>query len=249
MWAVSILRNTCEGWNLTSSPSVETFDQAEWQRSQKRQALAYHFLSDCFYRVPGKDWFSTLCDQNLFAGWPFQAEADSTKAGLTILAAYCDSWDSTKIGELEWDYNQLFVGPGEMYAPPWESVHQSKTGLTFQDSTFRIRELYHEFSLQAPAVHREPDDHIALELAFVAQLSELAFVVEDRKDSFQLDRYLQAQRKILGDHLFQWAPACLKLVDTHAATDYYRGVAQLTMGCLEESGRLCGLDTETIFSV
>ena len=149
MWEVSVLRNTCEGWNLTPSPSVETFDQAEWQRSQKRQALAYHFLSECFYRAPGKDWFSTLCDQNLFEGWPFQAEADSTKVGLAILAAYCGSWDSTKIGELEWDYNQLFVGPGEMHAPPWETL-VSQREWSIQSSSATFGRCFHNSDIHRP---------------------------------------------------------------------------------------------------
>lgn len=56
------------------------------------------------------------------------------------------------------DYHRLFVGPGTMLAPPWESVHPSDEGLTFQDETLQVRQAYAEFGLTAPAVNREPDD-------------------------------------------------------------------------------------------
>ena len=233
---------------MTLTRCDESFDRREWQQCQQGQALAYRFLAQCFYQVPAASWLSALGEEGLFESWPFRSEAEPANAGLTVLGAYCAQWDPSQLRELEWDFNRLFVGPGEMLAPPWESVHQGKTKLIFQDSTLSVRQLYQEFGWQAPAIHREPDDHLALELAFLAQAAERAVSADEQAGGTDIDRCLGAQRTILKEHLLRWAPVCLALVDTHAETDYYRGVARLTLGSLAESACLCGLPVEFVHS-
>ncbi len=218
----------------------EPIDRAAWRQLQQPQAVAYRFLGRCFHAPPGAAWLAALAEDRLFEAWPLPSDDEETAAGLTLLAAYCERWDPAQLGALTWDFNRLFVGPGEMLAPPWESVHRSKTKLTFQESTLQVRALYEAFGVQAPALHREPDDHLALELDFLAALSERAVEAARGGDGEQLERCLQAQRDFLRDHLLAWAPACLALVERHAETDYYRGAARLARGSLAASARLCG---------
>ena len=93
--------------------------------------------------------------------------------------------------------------------------------------------------MEAPAIHREPDDHLGLELAFVGGLSELAAEAATEGDTAELDSHMRAQEDFLRDHLLEWAPGCLELVGEHAETAYYRGVARLTLGTLSRSVTLC----------
>lgn len=218
------------------APSVP----ADWQRRQEEQALAYHFLGRCLYEAPRAEWLAAFAGDRLFEAWPFPSSDDRTAAGLVLLNEFCHGWDSEGLGALTWDFNRLFVGPGEMLAAPWESVYRSKTKLTFQEPTLQVRELYERFGVQAPAMHREPDDHLGLELAFVATLSDLAAQAAAAGDTAQLARCFETQRDFLQDHLLAWAPTCLALVGKHAETDYYRGAALLALGSLAESARLCG---------
>ncbi len=213
---------------------------AEWGRRQEEQGLAYHFLGRCFYEPPRAAWLAAFAEDRLFEAWPFASRDDRTAAGLAWLAAFCQHRDPAQLGALEWDFNRLFVGPGEMLAPPWESVYRSRTKLTFQESTLQVREVYERFGVQAPAIHREPDDHLGLELAFVATLSDLAARAAAQSDTARLASCFEAQKDFLQDHLLAWAPACLAAVEKHAETDYYRGAARLAMGSLAESARLCG---------
>ena len=213
---------------------------SEWRRWQEEQALAYHFLSRCFYEAPRAEWLAAFAGDRLFEAWPFPSRDDRTAAGLALLNAFCAGWDPAGRGALEWDYNRLFVGPGEMLAAPWESVHRSKTKLTFQEPALQVRAIYERFGVQAPAVHREPDDHLGLELAFVATLSDLATGAAAGDDTAQLATCFRTQKDFLQDHLLAWAPACLGLVEEHAETDYYRGAARLALGSLSKSARLCG---------
>ena len=214
----------------------------EWRRRQNEQAVAYHFLGRCFYEAPRAEWLAAFAGDRLFEAWPFPSNDANTAGGLAMLAAFCERWNPAQLPQLVWDFNRLFVGPGEMLAAPWESVHRSKKKLTFQESTLQVRALYERFGVQAPAIHREPDDHLGLELAFVATLSELA--VEGEGDEAQLARCFEAQKQFLRDHLLAWAPACLALVEKHADTGYYRGAARLALGSLSESARICRLHSE-----
>lgn len=217
----------------------------EWRRRQEEQALAYHFLGRCFYEAPRAEWLAAFAGDRLFEAWPFPSGDDRTAAGLASLTAFCRDWDPAQLAALTWDFNRLFVGPGEMLATPWESVYRSKTKLTFQEPTLQVRALYERFGVQTPAVHREPDDHLGLELAFVATLSDLAARAASGNNTTQLARCFKAERDFLQDHLLAWAPNCLALVEEHAETDYYRGAALLALGSLAESARLCGAGPNT----
>ena len=66
----------------------------------------------------------------------------------------------------------------------------------------------------------------------------------DGGETARLDDCHQAQRDFLHDHLLEWVPGCLALVETHAETDYYRGTARLALGSLAESARLCGMPSK-----
>lgn len=184
---------------------------------------------------------ATLARDRMFREWPFPCADDDAADGLALLAAFCESWEPAMLGRLTWDFNRLFVGPGEMRAAPWESVYRSRTKLTFQEPTLAMRALYERFGFESPAIHREPDDHLALELDFLAALSGLAAEAARDGDGERLAACFEAQQALLEQHLLAWAPRCLALVIEHADTDYYRGVARLALGSLAESAGLCSV--------
>ncbi|MCY4077417.1 MAG: molecular chaperone TorD family protein [Acidobacteria bacterium] len=215
--------------------------RVEWERRQDEQALAYRFLGRCFHAPPSPDWMAALAQDRMFREWPFPSADDDAATGLALLTAFCESWEPAMLGRLTWDFNRLFVGPGEMRAAPWESVYRSKTKLTFQEPTLAVRALYERFGFESPAIHREPDDHLALELDFLAALSALAAEAARDGDGERLATCFSTQQAFLKEHLLAWAPRCLTLVVEHAETDYYRGAARLALGSLAESARICGV--------
>ena len=144
---------------------------------------------------------ATLAGDRMFREWPFLSTEEDTAAGLDLLAAFCEGWNPAWLGRLTWDFNRLFVGPGEMLAAPWESVYRSKTKLTFQEPTLQVRALYERFGFEAPGIHREPDDHLGLELDFLGSLSSLAAQAARRGDGAQLAMSLETQQAFLEEHL------------------------------------------------
>lgn len=129
------------------------------------------------------------------------------------------------------DYNQLFVGPGSLKAPPWESVYRSKDRIVFGPETLAVRKFFQSYGLEVQLLNKEPDDHIGLELEFMAYLSEEALAAyEAGEDATDL---LEGTERFLHEHLEQWVPNFCDDVEKEAQTDFFVGLAKLTRGWLE----------------
>ncbi len=139
------------------------------------------------------------------------------------------------------DYARLFVGPNRLLAPPWESVYLSTEHLIFERQTLEVRQQYQRYGIETQHPNVEPDDHIGLELRFVAHLNGLVLFALEKDDSALQIEALAALGRFLSEHLLQWSPEFLGQVKTSANTLYYRGVAQLTLGCLYH--------TNSVFSI
>jgi TorA maturation chaperone TorD len=121
----------------------------------------------------------------------------------------------------------MFVGPGRVSAPPWESLYRDPERLHFSNDTLAVRAAYGKYDLASTALGREPDDHIGFELDFLRALCESARQKAGSGDEAGLVEILRAQQTFLDEHLLQWAPAWTRDVLQNAETDFYRGMAQL----------------------
>lgn len=228
----------------TRREATMTFDDMsfdDWELTLTAFQLAYGFLSKVFYEEPHTDLMAALVEGNLFAEWPLSRAEPATDFGLTLMRAFQEGWSPQALPDLRWDYTRLFIGPGPVLAPPWESVYRSRDRLLFDAATLDVRQAYAHFGLQAPRLNHEPDDHLGLELAFMFHLCDLGVQAAHDSNPAQLTTALAAQRDFLGQHLFQWAPDCLALVTEHAHSDYYRGAAHLTLGTLKQAAVLLGV--------
>jgi len=200
------------------------------------ESLLFGLLGKILYANLDKAWLETLIREDVFSEAPFGAEQVEMQHGIELL----QRWSNENRGGLEMpqfkalqeDNLRLFIGLNKVPAPVWESVYFSEKKLIFQEQTLQIREWYARFGLQAERINREPDDHIGLEMLFIAHLASLALQAIEQNDENKLNDILQAQREFLSDHLLRWGPAWAKLVKQHAATDFYRGIAHLTHGAL-----------------
>ncbi|MDF2631063.1 MAG: dmsD 1 [Symbiobacteriaceae bacterium] len=147
-------------------------------------------------------------------------QALSTYAALTDLDLPANSDPPT-----EAEFNRLFVGPGKLPAPPYESVWQSDDRLLVQSAMTEVRSCYRAHGVQN--THPEPDDHLALELEFYTLLQR-RFLDGDRPA-----HQLAAQHHFLTHHLSIWLPAFCEAVQTHAASPFYRNLAESTLRIIQ----------------
>lgn len=194
--------------------------------------------------APSADVLTTATDPAMLEQWPLSGDR-ATRRGLRLLARWRESAETGETGEagetgmeraaeaVRLDHQHLFVGPGHATASPYESVHRSAEGLLFDESTLDVRAWYHHFGVSAPREGKEPDDHIGLELEFLAALFTSALDSLAASDDEQASGFVAAAAQFTTDHLAQWAPAWFRLVAETAETDFHRGLAQLGLGLLD----------------
>lgn len=124
--------------------------------------------------------------------------------------------------ELASDYAAIYLTYG-LHASPCESVWLDQENLGMQAPMFQVREFYRHFDLAAANWRMRPDDHLVLELHFIACLMQ--------------DHHPQAlpeAARFLDEHLLRWLPLFARRVSTRCATPFYAGVARLTMAYCDE---------------
>jgi TorA maturation chaperone TorD len=73
--------------------------------------------------------------------------------------------------QIEDNFTRLFVGPGKVEVSPWESMYTTNETVLFQPATLEVRKAYVASGFIPQAYPHVADDHIALELDFMAQLA------------------------------------------------------------------------------
>lgn len=208
----------------------------EWSSFLVGESLLCGLLGKILYEEPDQAWLETLIREDVFAETPLGADQAETQRGLELLQRWANEnrngISETEMKALKQDHLNLFIGVDKVLAPLWESVYFSEKKLVFQEQTLQVREWYSRFQLQAERINREPDDHIGLELIFIAHLASRALQAIEENDEAAFNELLQAQRDFLSEHLLCWGPSWAKLVKRHAQTDFYRGIGHLVHGSL-----------------
>jgi TorA maturation chaperone TorD len=211
----------------------------DWLAKLTAEALVFGLLGKALYTYPDRAWLQSLAEEGVFDEAPFGAGDPNVAAGLALLqvwAGECQGGMSDEAFDaLCSDYTCLFIGPGKVLAPPWESVYHNDERLVFQEQTLEVRSWYRRFGLEAERLYQEPDDHIGLELGFLAELARLGVEAVQRNDEKALADLLASQRAFLTEHPLRWVPTWCGQVDDQARTGLYRGLALVTLGTLQEA--------------
>lgn len=197
-------------------------------------AAACTVLSRLLLAAPDQAALDATRRADMLAAWPLPP-SEPTRRGLGAWRRSADAEEGERA--VRRDHRRLFVGPGPLLAPPYESVHRSVDRLVFEEQTRQVRTFYARHGLAAPRLDRDPDDHIGLELDLQATLSLRAMDALDAGDHATVAELQAAQRTFLTDHLLQWAPGLMRTIADQAETDFYRGVGALGTGLVEEFQR------------
>ena len=224
--------------NTRSTPDLD-----ELAVTLDRLAAGFSTLSVFLLKPPTAQVLDQVREPELLSQWPCHPCLDR-EAGIKLVAGSTGE-DELAVRD---DFNRLFVGPERMLAAPYESVHLSADKLIFEQQTFVVRAAYAQFDLAAPRLNQDPDDHIGLELEFLAALANRALdildpsanldpsaQVEQAKQVAELNRHLSAMHSFLGTHLLAWGDTFFGLVQEHAKTDFFRGVGALGAGVLDDA--------------
>jgi TorA maturation chaperone TorD len=218
----------------------------DWTTTLTGEILLFGLLAKIIYSDPDAAWLQPLVEGDVFTEVPLGSEEPETLQGLELLNRWAQAQNGQvspiSIENLKTETITLFIGPGRMPVPLWESVYFSDEQLMFQERTMSVRYWYRRFGLETERVNQEPDDHIGLELSFVAHLATLALQALEEKNQARFESLWRAQKDFMKDHLLQWGPTWARLVIKYARSDFYRGIGHLTLGSLLAVARLLELE-------
>jgi TorA maturation chaperone TorD len=200
------------------------------------RAFAYDILKSAFLQEPSNELIALFIECKIVENFPFAASHESLGEAVQKVAAYLDQPDVLSddvCDDLHWDYTRLFIGPGKVPAPPWESVYRDRDQLHFTKETLQVREAYAKYNLLTRNLGREPDDHIGLELDFMHKLCGMAAEKAEAGDHAGAVAILEDQKAFLDAHLLQWAGDWAADVARNAQSGFYKGMAHLLAVYLE----------------
>lgn len=189
----------------------------------QRVLTAAVVISPLFLGAPSRGLRENLQDRDMLAAWPL-ADAASRR-GLATLREGAGADTEERLAH---DHLYLYTGVSAPLAQPYESPYFSGDGLVMDERAAQVRSCYTRLGVRAPDV-RYPDDHIGLEIAFVA---ECARAIAQGTDAAPL------LREFLDEHLGTFAPQVLAATREHATTAIYRALPDLTEGLIAAAAEL-----------
>ncbi|KUO64433.1 MAG: hypothetical protein APF84_10695 [Gracilibacter sp. BRH_c7a] len=198
--------------------------------------MIYAFLGSAFLNPPNSSQIQGILEQKLFVQFPLELDQADFLKGLKLLSRWTitneDSQLEDILSQLQQDYSNLFVGPGHLLAPPWESVYLTDDKLTFGSPTLEVREFFRKHGLEYERINNDPDDHFGLEMEFMSKLIQMERHHLENQNLEDAIRLSNEHLFFLQEHVMKWADRFTQKVAEHAGTDYFQGLALLTRGYL-----------------
>ena len=118
------------------------------------------------------------------------------------------------------EFERLFVGPGPVPCPPYESYWRDDAPFLLRGSlmgpcTAALVDLYARVGMQLAPACAELPDHVAVELEALA----VALADPSGRD---------VAAALLGEHLASWLPAFCSAVERETVEEHYRSLAVTT---------------------
>ncbi len=195
----------------------------------------YLFLSRLYKMEVDQPLWDELKEMGFAAGY----EEDDLNKGYREMEAYLHRPGPDSLNDLAIDYAKVFLGAG-IYengkaAYPYESVYTSPKKLIMQEARDQVVGIYRARGLDKAEILDFPEDHIALELEFMAYLCHESQKALHSQERAEREKCFGEQLDFITHHLLNWVPEFCADVEKFAETDFYRAVAKITRGylCME----------------
>lgn len=216
----------------TDLAAEEAADLAALAELTAQRCAVYRLLAR-LYRVEVDEEFLAELKAMRF---PAATGNTAVDTGYRTIATYLSGADAHAITDLAVDYVRAFIGHGiDAYsaAYPFESVYTSPKRLMMQEARDEVLAVYRSEGLDKLPTWKESEDHLALELEFMAVLGDRIVVAAEAGNEAEVERLLATQRNFLEDHLASWVPLMTADLRRFAQCGLYQGLASLTDGFIQ----------------
>ena len=198
-----------------------------------QRALTYGLLARLYRVEVDEAFYADLCQMS----FPAKTDNDLIYKGYRNIALYCAGHGNDALLDLAKDFVKVFIGHGNnaySAAYPFESVYTSEKRLMMQEARDELLGTYAQAGLTPGDSWHDPEDHIALLLEYMSIMSaRTKEALEAGEDDSALN-LLADQRAFLQRHLIGWVPMLTADMERFAQTDFYKGLAELTLGYVQE---------------
>jgi TorA maturation chaperone TorD len=128
------------------------------------------------------------------------------------------------------EYAGLFLGMGPKPVHPVESVYLGGAHLLYEQPYHEVVQVYKNLGYEKDKNFKEPEDHVAVEFDFMANLCKWTSKTLDDGDVDTAIRYLSLQKEFLKNHMTRWVPALCQELSKTANSSFYKALAHLANG-------------------
>lgn len=205
-----------------------------------------HFLYTYLWRIfaaePNASLLDIVVDEHTLQACGMLASCETSIGDIQRSSMLYIDATPDALEQLKSEYTKLFIGPGKLPAPPWESVYRSADGLLFQKSTLDVREAYVKQGFQAAGYPNEADDHLATELNFMAALAEKTYAKYQMNEMDEVLKLYDVQQEFLQQHLLMWVGKFAEQLHKNSTSDislFYCNMARFVeYFCIEDATML-----------
>ena len=193
----------------------------------------YGFLSRIFEREVDDAFLAQLREMHYPQGTGNPAFDESFRS----LYAFMRTSREDVLDVLAVDYARTFLGGGILNgnaAFPYESVYTSEHALIMQEARDEVLDTYRRNSYCIPSEWTDPEDHIAIELAYMRVLCDRTNQVIAKSEGTDAVSLVGMQYSFLTLHLLRWVQNFCTDVDRFSSTTFYKAVARLAVAFLED---------------
>jgi TorA maturation chaperone TorD len=218
--------------------SRERYSMEDVTRVHRFREMFYVFLSRSFSREVDKAFLQSLFEvSNSLQDSLKDVEESSLSRGRELLKSFCQETrevdEEVVLGDLARHYAFLFLGVGSENVALCESAYRNERGLLFQHAYFDILEKYREVGLGKREDFSEPEDHLSLELAYMAHLSRWSISSIETGKREEVEKYYRYQKDFLKDHLLPWIPRLVRGLSEISPSTFYKALGYLLEGYIK----------------
>jgi len=213
---------------------IEKQIKSEYVTLSTNRCAVYKFLSKVYETEITLDFLRETTRENspLRQVVDLEITEPKLKEGLETLRKYLNGLGGRDLEkarlELAAEYASLFLGVAQKPAHPSESVYRSEGHFVMGEARDEVLGVYRNAGLDRIGEYKEPEDHIAVELSFMAHLCGKTAECVENDEIREAEKYLEMQKDFITKHLASWVPMLTRDILEGAELEFYKGIAEIT---------------------
>jgi len=184
------------------------------------------FLATIYADEIGKDLYNAMKSDIFLKNLKEASEKFYSKElakGTKALFEFMDAASLETYQKLKFEYADLFLNAGENPVLPYESFYINREPTLYGEPLFQMREILKKHGLHKNPEFLEPEDHISVELDFLAEMNRREVVGDQSAIEARID---------FGRRHMAWRTEFCAVLHSADKSGFYKALAELTLGYL-----------------